>query len=114
MRLILIVYLYHVNSNPMSRHHHTRQNLCIPSNADVPTVALVMAIPPTDIHGRGRILGLHTEIVPVHVIHVRLVARLLTSASPIALRQHEAIQDSDVPLNQLRLVYRIVAITVAL
>ena len=62
----------------------------------------------TDIRGRGRILGLHTEIVPVHVIHVRLVARLLTSASPI-----EAIQDSDIPLNQLHLVHIIVVISVA-
>ena len=109
MRLILTVYLYYVNSNPMSRHYHTRQNLCIPSNVDVPTVALGMAILHTDIHGRGRILGLHTEIVPVHVIHVRLASRLLTSVCPI-----ESIQDSDVPLNQLRLVHRIVAISVAL
>ena len=89
----------------MSRHHHTLQNLCTPSNEDVPAVTLVTAIPPIGIHVRGRILGHHTEVVPVHVTHIHLVARLLTSASPISLHRHEAIPDSGIPFYQLRLAH---------
>ena len=114
MRLISIVYSYRVNSNPMSRYHHIPQNICTPSNEDVPAVAPATVIHPIGIHVRGRIHGHHTEVVPVHVTHIHLAARLLTSASPILLRRHEAIPDSDIPISQLRLVLRIVAISVAL
>ena len=98
----------------MNRQHRTLPNLRISSNEVALIVATIAAIPLTVIRSRGRILGLHTEVVQSYVIHVRLDARHLHRVSPIFLRRHEAIQDSDIPINQLRTAHRIVAISVAL